>query len=79
MKIIVLGSGCPNCRRLEENVKKAVAGMKLRASVGKVEDYAKIAEMGVMSVPALVVDGKVVLSGQVRSVAEITEILEELV
>jgi small redox-active disulfide protein 2 len=79
MKIMILGTGCAGCRKLEENVKKAVAALGLRASVEKVSDLAKIVEMGVMSVPALVIDGEVVLSGQSPSIAEIKEILGEMV
>jgi len=78
MKILILGSGCASCRKLEENVKKAIAEMKLCASVEKVTDLARMAELGVMSVPALVVDGEIVLSGQAPSVAEIKEILGEM-
>lgn len=77
MKLLVLGSGCPNCKRLEENAKKAVLELGLKASVGKVTDYAKMASYGVMSTPALVIGKKAVLSGRVPSVNELKEILEE--
>ena len=75
MKIEILGSGCPNCKRLEENAKKAVQELKLKADITKVTSFEKIAEYGVMSTPALVVDGEVVLYGRVATVQEIKEIL----
>ena len=75
MEILILGSGCPNCKRLEENAKKAAAELGIKAKFGKVTDYAKMASYGIMSTPALVVDGEAVLSGRVPSVQEIKEIL----
>jgi len=71
MKIEILGMGCPSCRKLEENVKKAVAELGVKAEVEKIEDIAKIVEYGVMSSPALVIDGKVVSAGKVLSVSEL--------
>ncbi len=47
MKLLILGSGCPNCKKPEENTKKAVLELGLKASVGKVTDYAKMASYGV--------------------------------
>ena len=76
MKIKVLGSGCPNCKVLEANAKKALDEMKKKASVEKVTDMVKIIEYGVMSTPALVVDGKVVSSGRVLSPEEIKKFLK---
>jgi len=76
MKIKVLGSGCPNCKVLEANTKKALDEMKKKASVEKVTDMVKIIEYGVMSTPALVVDGKVVSSGRVLSPEEIKKFLK---
>ena len=65
MKIKILGSGCPNCKRLEANVKKACDELGLNAKIEKVQDYADIAVYGVMSTPALVVDEEVKLYGRV--------------
>ena len=76
MKIKVLGSGCPNCKVLEANTKKALDELKKKASVEKVTDMVKIIEYGVMSTPALVVDGKVVSSGRVLSPEEIKKFLK---
>ena len=76
MQIKILGSGCPNCKVLEANAKKAVAEMKIKADVEKVTDIAKIIEYGVMSTPALVVNEKVVSYGRVLSSEEIKKFLK---
>jgi len=76
MKIKILGSGCPNCKVLEANAKKAVEELKIKASIGKVTDIAKIMEYGVMSTPALVVNEKVVSYGRVLSPEEIKKLLK---
>jgi small redox-active disulfide protein 2 len=71
MKIEVLGTGCPNCKKLEENAKKALEETKKKADVVKVTDIGKIVEYGVMSTPALVIDGKVMSSGKIPGKDEI--------
>ena len=71
MKIEVLGTGCAKCNTLYENVKKALEGSGKSADVVKVEDIPSIMKHGVMSTPALVIDGQVKFSGKVASVAEI--------
>jgi len=76
MKIKILGSGCPNCKVLEANTKKAVEDMKIKADIEKVTDIAKIMEYGVMSTPALVVNEKVVSYGRVLSPEEIKKFLK---
>ncbi len=66
MKVIeVLGSGCPNCQRLEANAREAVAQVGIEAEIRKVTDYAEIASRGVMNTPGLVIDGKVVSTGKI--------------
>ncbi len=75
MKIKVLGSGCPNCKVLEANTKKALEEMKIKADVEKVTDITKIMEYDIMSTPALVIDNKVVSSGRVLSSEEIKKLL----
>ena len=67
MKIEVLGSGCPKCKKLEENVKNALRITGIKADVLKVTDIREIASSGVLSTPALRVDGKVVLEGEIPS------------
>lgn len=75
MKIEVLGTGCAKCKTLYENVKKALEESGKDAEVIKVEDIPSIMKYGVMSTPALVVDGKVKFSGKMVSAAEIMAIL----
>jgi len=71
MKIEVLGPGCPKCMNVEQNVKKALAELSVEAEVEKVTDIQKIIQKGVMSTPALVIDGKVVLQGKNPSVDQL--------
>lgn len=79
MQIIILGSGCPNCKKLEENAKKAAAELGIKAKFSKITDYAKMAEYGISATPALVVDGEVVLSGTCSSAQAIKEILGDYI
>lgn len=75
MKIEILGTGCSKCKALEEATKQAVAQSGQFAQIEKVEDIMKIMEYGVMSTPALVIDGKVLSTGKLLSVNEITEMI----
>ncbi|MBU0527537.1 MAG: thioredoxin family protein [Candidatus Micrarchaeota archaeon] len=77
MKIEILGSGCANCRRLEENAKKAVSELGMKIEISKVTDMTKIIEFGVMSTPAIAIDGKVKASGRIPDVKEIVGWLKE--
>ncbi|QSQ07800.1 hypothetical protein H0A61_00117 [Koleobacter methoxysyntrophicus] len=77
MVIKVLGSGCKNCIKLEENVKEALKGLNLSAEVEKVQDINDILDYGVMKTPGLVVNEKVKVMGRVPSVEEIKKILEQ--
>ena len=74
-KIEVLGPGCPSCRRLEANARQAIVMAGVDAEVVKVEDYRTIMGYGVMSTPALVIDGKVVSYGRIPSSGDIAEML----
>ena len=71
MKIKILGMGCPKCKMLYENAKKAVEEKGIQAEIVKVEDMDKITECGVMMTPALVINGEVKSSGKVLSAEEI--------
>lgn len=75
MKIEILGTGCSKCKTLEENAKQALAKIGGFHEIKKVEDIVEIMNYGVMSTPALVVDGVVKSSGKVLSVEEIVKIL----
>ncbi|ABC80803.1 thioredoxin family protein [Anaeromyxobacter dehalogenans] len=67
MKIQVLGTGCAKCKQLTANAEQAVAALGLDAKVEKVEDLREIMKLGVMTTPALVVDGVVKSAGKVLS------------
>ena len=75
MKIEVLGTGCAKCKTLYENVRRAVAEGEYEAEISKVEEIQKIMAYGIMSTPALVINGQVKCSGKVVSVAEIMGML----
>ena len=74
MEIKVLGTGCAGCKALYANVEQVVKEFSLEATVDKEDDMMKIMEYGVMTLPALVVDGKVVAKGKL-SAGEIKELL----
>lgn len=76
MKLEILGTGCSKCKTLEENAKLAIAKIGGFHEVKKVEDIVEIMNYGVMSTPALVVDGKVKSSGKLLSVEEILELVK---
>lgn len=75
MIIKVLGSGCANCRKLEENTRAALADLGLTAEIDHVTDVGQIAGYGVMRTPGLVVDEQVVLSGRVPTAAQVRDLL----
>ena len=71
MKIEILGMGCSNCNKLYQNALEAVKQSGKEAEVVKAEDIQKIMDYGVMSTPALVIDGVVKVKGKVPKVEEI--------
>jgi len=75
MEIKVLGSGCARCQSLEKLTRQAVEELDLEATVTKVDDFQKIMEYAVMRTPALVINEKVVLSGQLPGVDELKELI----
>ena len=76
--IKVLGAGCKLCHEQYENVKAAVAGMKLDASVEYITDMEVVMTYGVMTMPAIVVNEKVVSSGKVLKTEEVEKLLKNL-
>lgn len=76
MEIKVLGTGCPKCKALEKLTREAVAELGVDANIEKVEDIVKIMSYGIMHTPALVVDGKVVLSGRLPNITEIKNLID---
>ena len=77
MEIKVLGTGCPRCKALEKATRNVVAEMGIEANIEKEEDIMKIMGYGIMHTPALVINGKVVLSGRVPSTSEIKEVINK--
>lgn len=76
MVIKILGKGCANCKKLEQNAKQAILELGVDATVEKVQDIKEIVGYGVMRTPALVVDDQVKVVGKVASVEEIKDILQ---
>lgn len=77
-RIKVLGSGCAKCKTLEENTKLALQELGKIQEIEHVTDFSDIASYGVMSTPALVVDGEVVSFGKVLSKDEVIHILNKV-
>ena len=75
LTIKVLGTGCPNCKKLESETRKAVRDMAIEAKVIKVTDYSEIMEYDILSTPGLVINEKVVASGKIPAQAEIMTFL----
>lgn len=75
--IKVLGSGCAKCEQLEKNVKVALDQLGLNLKIEHITDFAQIATYGVMTTPALVIDGIVASYGKVLTVEEIKQIISE--
>ena len=76
MNVKVLGGGCSKCETLLANTKEAVANVGVEADVEYITDFAVIGSYGIMSMPALVVDEKVVSMGKVLNSSEIEELLK---
>jgi len=75
MKVQILGTGCSSCRVLEEHARLAIAELGNGAEVEKVTDLAAIVNMGVMSTPALAVDGVVKSVGRILTKDQILALL----
>ena len=78
MKVDVYGPGCPNCKKLEQLTREALASLGEDAEVTKVEDVVAIADAGVMRTPALGIDGKLVLQGRVPGVQELSTMITKV-
>ena len=76
MKVQILGMGCAKCNDLAANAQAAIEQSGVDAEVVKIEKLPEIMQFGVMSTPALAIDGEVKASGKVLSVAQITTMLE---
>lgn len=76
MEIKILGMGCSNCKALYATVEKVMKETGINATLEKVEDMQKIMSYNVMSLPALVIDEKVVAKGRI-SEEEVRKLLTE--
>ncbi len=76
MEIKILGTGCPKCKQLEANARKALAETKIKAEIIKITDINEIVDYGVMSMPAIVIDDKLRCSGRIPDIEEIEEWLK---
>jgi small redox-active disulfide protein 2 len=72
LTIKVLGSGCANCKRVEQIARKVIADMGIEAEVIKVTDYNDIMSYNILSTPGLVINEKVVSTGRIPTPAEVT-------
>jgi small redox-active disulfide protein 2 len=77
MKIQIAGPGCPRCQTTEKNVINACAQLDLAADISHIYDVKEFVKLGVMSTPAVIVDGKIVMSGRIPTVGELKAILSE--
>jgi len=77
MKIKILGTGCPKCKKLSESVETAAQELGIDYELEKVTDINQIMAFGVMMTPALVIDGDVKLTGIVPPVEELKSTLKE--
>lgn len=75
MKISILGMGCATCNKLEDTVRQAVKETGVDAHIEHVTDIKKIMAYGVMTAPALVIDGKVVAAGKIPALADIKKMI----
>jgi len=75
IKIQILGTGCPKCKKLSENANAAATELGIEYELEKVADINEIMKFGVMVTPALVIDGEVKVAGKVPSPADIKAML----
>jgi small redox-active disulfide protein 2 len=75
MKIEILGMGCSKCKQLMANAEKAVKEAGVQAEVVKVEDMNQIVSYGIMTTPAIVIDGEVKAAGKVLSADQIKKLI----
>lgn len=77
MNIQILGTGCPKCKKLYDMTRETAEELNLNAEISKVEKIKDIVAMGVMTTPALAIDGKVVFSGGLPTVEKLKKLLQQ--
>lgn len=75
LEVKILGSGCPNCKKLEQVTRKAVGNMGIEVQIHKVTDYTDIMTYDILSTPGLVINEKVVSAGRIPPESEIMTFL----
>jgi small redox-active disulfide protein 2 len=75
VKIKILGTGCPNCKRLEKVTREAVAELGVDAEITKVTEMTDIMSYHILATPGLVINEEVISSGRVPSKAEVTSMI----
>jgi small redox-active disulfide protein 2 len=75
MEIRILGTGCPNCKRLEKVTREVLAEMGVEATVTKVTRMEEILSYGIPATPGLVIDGRVASFGRIPPKAELTSLI----
>lgn len=77
LKIQVVGSGCPNCQKLEGLCREVITEKQLNAQVEKVTDVSRFADLGVFMTPGLLIDGRVVSMGKIPTKSTLANWLEQ--
>ena len=77
MKVQVLGTGCPKCKKLAEAAQAAATELQIKCELEKVTDLQQIMSFGVMMTPALVVDGEIKCMGKIPSHDELKKMLSK--
>lgn len=76
-KIKVLGSGCPTCHRLHEMTMETLKNLKIDIEVEYIQDIQKIIDLGLMTLPVLIINDKVALAGQIPTPKKLEELISQ--
>lgn len=74
-ELLILGTGCPKCKKLYEATQQAIKDLGIEAEVTKVEDITEIMKYNVMMTPALVIDGQVKVTGRIPKPDELKTLI----